>query len=41
MGSRIIEIMMYNLAVYIFVVDFGDSLVSMLVLTGTKGMLGF
>ena len=41
MGSRIIEIMMYNLVVYIFVVDFGDSLVSMLVLTGTRGMLGF
>ena len=41
MGSRIIEIMMYDLAVYVFVVDFGDSFVSMLVLTGTKGMLGF
>ena len=41
MGSRIIEIMMYNLAVYISVVGFGDSLVSMLVLSGPKGMLGF
>ena len=41
MGSRIIGIMMYDLAIYIFVVDFSDGSVSMLVLTGTKGMLGF
>ena len=33
--------LMYNVVVYIFVVDFGDCPVPMLVLSGTKGMIGF